>query len=504
MHRIIPDSHYNSITQNNVRPLTRQNPSPKSYYDLVVIGAGTAGLVTAAAASTLGASVALIERNFMGGDCLNYGCVPSKALISSARVSKTIKNAQEFGVHASITHIDFASVMDRMRQKRAEISVNDSVDRFTKLGVEVFFGEARFEDSHTVRVTDSKLKFRKAVIATGTRAYIPEVPGLKEAGYETNETIFNLTKKPESIFIIGAGPIGCELSQVFNQLGSTVYLLHNKIHILDREDRDAAEIIQRTFLNEGINIILNGIIKKVEKNDAKKIVHYEVDGKKYSQELDMILLASGRVPNVEGLNLEAARVDYDLKSGVKVNDNLQTTNKKIYAAGDICSTYKFTHIADFLARIVVQNALFGRKKKVSDLIIPWCTYTTPEIAHVGMYAHEAETKGIAINTFKLELSEVDRAVLAGESNGFCKVHVQKGTDKILGATIVAHEAGNMISELTLALQYNIGLSKIANVIHPYPTTAEVIRKIGDAYNRTKLTPTTKKILKLLMKIFTCH
>ncbi len=485
---------HNQTLVSNVHPSDWVNPESKDKYNLVVIGAGTAGLVTAAGAAGLGAKVALVEKHLLGGDCLNVGCVPSKAVIRSSRVVADIMDASNFGVKvAGSAEVDFAAVMERMRRLRAHISHHDSAQRFKDLGVDIFLGNARFSGPDTVEVDGKTLRFKKAVIASGARAVDPPVEGLAEAGYLTNETVFNLTERPRRLAVIGGGPIGCELAQAFGRLGSEVTLFHSGSHILNREDSDAAAIVQKTFLREGIRLVLDVKLKKIERKGNEKIIHYESAGKPGSVAVDEILAGAGRAPNVEGLNLEAVGVKFDKREGVLVNDYLQTTNPAIYAAGDICMKWKFTHAADAAARIVIQNTLFGGKKKLSALTMPWCTYTDPEIAHVGMYERDAKEKGIEITTFVRELKEVDRAITDGEEEGFVKIHVQKGKDKILGATIVARHAGEMISELTLAIVANVGLGKIAQAIHPYPTQAEVIKQAADAYNRTRLTPFVKKL-----------
>ncbi len=479
----------------NVHPENWVNPVPSKMYNLVVIGGGTAGLVTAAGAAGLGAKVALIEKHHLGGDCLNTGCVPSKALIRSSRVMAEIKDANSFGIQVPTgTKADFGAVMERMRKIRSGISKNDSAQRFKSLGVDVFLGNAQFTGHHTVTVGNHKLNFKKAVIAAGARAAEPQIPGLKEAGCLTNETVFDINVLPKRLACIGGGPIGCELAQAFHRLGSQVTLLHSGPHILNREDMDAAAIIQKKFIDEGISIVLNAKIVNVSKVNGEKILHYESNGKNGELIADEILVGTGRAPNVEGLGLETVDVQYDKSRGIAVNDYLQTTNPDIYAAGDICMDWKFTHAADSAARAVIQNALFFKSKKLSSLNMPWCTYTDPEIAHVGLYEHTAKEKGIEIETFVREMKEVDRAVTDGESEGFVKIHVKKGTDQILGATIVSKHAGEMISEISLAMAGKIGLGKIASVIHPYPTQAEAIRQLGDAFNRTRLTPTVKKLL----------
>jgi pyruvate/2-oxoglutarate dehydrogenase complex dihydrolipoamide dehydrogenase (E3) component len=490
---VLPKDAHNAELIANVHPPDWRPPSPAPRYNLVVIGGGTAGLVTAAGAAGLGARVALVERYLMGGDCLNVGCVPSKAVIRSSRAVGDIRAAVAFGVRATgAVDIDFGAVMDRMRGVRAGISHHDSAERFKGLGVDVFLGDGRFTGPDTVEVNGARLRFKKAVIATGARANHPDVPGLRETGFLTNENVFELTERPRRLAVIGAGPIGCELAQAFRRLGSEVTLFHTGGHILNREDSDAAEIVQRAFVDEGIQLVLDAKLTRVERSAEDKVLHCETPRGRLRVAVDEILVGAGRVPNVDGLGLETVGVAYD-RDGVKVNDRLQTTNPCIYAAGDICMSDKFTHAADFAARVVIQNSLFMGRKTLSSLTIPWCTYTDPEVAHVGLYERNAERRGIAIDTYVRPFSEVDRAVLDGEADGFVKVHVRKGGDKIVGATIVARHAGEMINELTLAMTAGVGLGRLASVIHPYPTQAEAIRQVGDMFNRTRLTPTVKKL-----------
>ncbi|MFH0822178.1 MAG: FAD-containing oxidoreductase [Pseudomonadota bacterium] len=491
---VLPDDGHNRELVSNVHPHGWDNPQPADRYNLVVIGAGTAGLVTAAGAAGLGAKVALVERHLMGGDCLNYGCVPSKALIRSSRAYAEIRDRQNYGIEVDgKVDVDFSSVMERLRKLRAKISHHDSAQRFKELGVDVFMGSARFTGPDAVEVGGKSLRFKKAVIATGARAVHPAIKGLSEAGFLTNESVFSLTERPLRLAVIGGGPIGCEMAQAFQRLGSQVVLFHKNDHILDREDRDAAEIIQNRFVGEGIRLVLNSDLKDVRVVNCEKVIHFEVGGKPDSVAVDEILVGAGRAPNVEDLNLEAAGVQYDTRKGVVVDDHLRTTNPVIFAAGDISMNYKFTHTADAAARIVIQNALFKGSKKLSALTVPWCTYTDPEIAHVGMYESDAEKQGLSVDTFVRHLAEVDRAMLDGEDEGFVKIHVKKGTDRIVGATIVAAHAGEMISELTLAMVGKMGLGTISGVIHPYPTQAEAIKQVADAYNRTRLTPFVKTL-----------
>ena len=480
----------------SVHPGDWVNPEPAGRYNLVVLGAGTAGLVTAAGAAALGARVALVERNLMGGDCLNVGCVPSKAIIRAARAAADLQISGDFGIRVpSPPRPDFGAAMERMRRIRARIGHHDSASRFRdELGVDVFLGEARFASADSVRVDGATLRFKRAVIATGARPGHPPIPGLAETGFLTNETVFTLTELPPRLAVIGGGPIGSELAQTFRRFGAEVFLFEETGHILPREDLDAAEIVQRRFLREGVHLILDARVTGVTRRGAEKLLAYGSGGASREVAVDEILVGAGRVPNVERLGLEAAGVGYDLRTGVQVDDTLRTTNPRIYAAGDACMQWKFTHAADFAARIVIQNALFGGltpRKKLSALVMPWCTYTDPEVAHVGLYEREARARGIEVATFLVPLSDVDRAITDGEEEGFVKIHVQKGSDRILGATVVAKHAGEMVNEITLAMVAKVGLGKIASIIHPYPTQADAIRKAGDLFNRTRLTPLVK-------------
>ena len=492
--KIHPEDEFNRKLVENVHPADWQNPEPDGRYNLVVIGAGTAGLISANGAAGLGGKVALIEKHLMGGDCLNVGCVPSKALIRSARASADVRDAGEYGVLTNGYKVDFPALMERMRRLRAGISPVDSAHRYKEIGVDVYLGSARFTGKDTVEVNGKTLRFAKAVIATGARAAAPGIPGLAEAGYLDNETVFSLTELPTRLAVIGAGPIGCELSQAFRRFGSEVYLLEKTDHILPREDREAAELVEQSFGKDGIHLIKEASIQRVEKKGSDKVIRFDQDGQSRSIAVDEILVGIGRAPNVEGLDLETVGVQYDA-TRVIVNEYLQTTNPRIYAAGDVCFPYKFTHAAAAMGSIVVQNALFVRSRKTSGLTIPWCTYTDPEVAHVGLYEREAEEKGIAVDSYTQSLEHVDRAILDGEEQGFVKVVTKKGTPQILGATVVARHAGEMISEITLAMKSKTGLSDLAYTIHPYPTQAESISRVGFAYLKTKLTPTVQKIMR---------
>jgi pyruvate/2-oxoglutarate dehydrogenase complex dihydrolipoamide dehydrogenase (E3) component len=494
--RVEPMDQFNQELVRNVHPPGWQNPEPKGRYNLVVIGAGTAGLVSAAIGTALGARVALIERHLMGGDCLNVGCVPSKAILRSSRVVADLREASLYGVTgAANAQADFGAVMERMRRLRSQISPHDSVRRFSELGVDVFLGDARFTGPGSIEVGGSALRFKKAIVATGARAAAPSIPGLEESGYLTNETVFSLTGLPQEFLVIGAGPIGCELAQAFARLGSRVTVVEAGTRLLPREDPEAASLLADVLEREGIRLLFQSKVGRVTREASRRRVEVEHQGQIETLSVDQILVGVGRAPNVEGLNLEAAKVKYG-KTGVTVDAGLRTSNRHIFAAGDVCSAFKFTHTADFAARIAVQNALFPflPRKKFSGLVIPWCTYTDPEIAHTGAYPRDLEKEGIGFETMRVPLGETDRAVLDGEEGGFLKVHVDSRKGSILGATLMARHAGEMISELTLAMTQGIKLGAIGGVIHPYPTQAEVIRKAADLYNRKRLTPSRKRLL----------
>ena len=446
-------------------------------YNVVVIGAGTAGLVTAGGTAGLGGRVALIERHKMGGDCLNYGCVPSKALISSARAIHRIAHAERWGLRAREPAFEFAEVFERMRDRRAKIAPNDSRERFESLGVTVFAGGAKFLSPHEVQVGETVLRAANFVIATGCRASAPPMEGLRDIKYYTNETIFDeLREKPRTMAVIGGGPIGCELGQVFQRLGVAVTIFDRGPRLLHREDADVAELLQDTLKAEGVQLDFNAELKRVPAG------------------FDAVLVAAGRVPNVEELNLEAAGVRHGRK-GIEVNEYLQTSQPHIYAAGDVAGPYQFTHMADHQARTVVRNILMPWfKQKVDYSVVPWCTYTDPEVARVGLNETEARQKGVEYDLFTEQMKNVDRAVLEDEDTGFAKVLTAKGTDKLIGVTLIAPHAGDLLHEFVLAMKHGIGLSKIAATIHAYPTFAEIARKAGDQYQKRRLTPVVKKLL----------
>ena len=493
---IQPLDEHNQTLLNHVHPADWQNPTPAGRYNLVVIGGGTAGLVTAVGAAALGAKVALVERRLLGGDCLNVGCVPSKALLRCARAAADVRDAGQFGVLlGEPARVDFSAVMERMRRLRAEISPHDSAERFRNLGVDVYLGDARFAGPDRVVVASQTLHFARACIATGSRAAVPKIDGLEGIAFHTNETIFSLTELPRRLAVVGGGPIGCELAQAFARFGSEVVLVQRGDRLLPHDDHDASMIVQQAMTRDGVRVVLDAQLDAVSQTtDGKQLRIALAEGSHEQLTVDELLIGVGRVPNVTGLGLEAAGVAYDSQQGVQVNDFLQATNRRIYAAGDVCTRYRFTHMADALARIVIRNALFFGRAKASKLVVPHCTYTDPELAQVGLTAADAARQQIAIDTLTVPFESVDRAIVDGERRGLLKIHLKRGSDQIVGATLVARHAGEMLSELTLAIEAGVGLKTLSRTIHPYPTQAEAIKKAADQYQRTRLSPRVKRLL----------
>jgi pyruvate/2-oxoglutarate dehydrogenase complex dihydrolipoamide dehydrogenase (E3) component len=474
-----------------VSPRDWSAPEGGGRYNLVVVGAGAAGLVSAAGAAGLGARVALIEKHELGGDCLNVGCVPSKGLIAAARVAASARRAAEFGVRTGPVTVDFRAVMDRMRRLRADIAHVDSAARFRDLGVDVFLGEARFTGRHTVQVGDRSLSFSKAVLATGGRPALPPVPGLSEVGALTNLDLFDLDELPEHLVVLGAGAIGCEMAQSFARFGARVTLVDMAQRVLPREEPQASALVQAALQDDGVRLILGVGAESARREGAEVVLTVPGEQLRGSH----LLVAAGRAPNVEDVGLEAAGVEFT-RRGVLVDARLRTTNPDIYAAGDVTGRSSFTHTADATARIVLRNALFpGSGGGVDDLVVPRCTYTEPEVAGVGLTERECQEQGVAFRVFEHPLAENDRAILDGETRGFVRVLAEADSDRILGATIVARDAGSMISEITLAMVGELGLGTLAGTVHPYPTQAESIKRTADAFNRTKLTPTASKAMK---------
>jgi len=480
-----------------VRPADYRNPAPASMYDLVVIGGGTAGLVCAAGAAGLGARVALVERSRLGGDCLNTGCVPSKAMLRSARVVAESRRGSALGVQSS-AHVDFAAVMARMRARRAALAPADSAERFTSLGVDVFFGSASFSGPRSVSVahetdtTRSELRFRKAAIATGSRPILPNIPGLAGTPFLTNESVFDLTTQPRELVVIGGGASGCELAQAFARLGTRVTLIESGARVLPREDREAADIVRSSLMADGVDVQLARPVTMVRWAEGR----FTVECGARMTSADALLVATGRTPRVEDLGLDLAGVAYS-REGVTVDDRLRTSNARVFAAGDVCTKYKFTHAADAMARIVVRNALFFGRTRMSALVIPWCTFTSPEVARVGEAGQEADVSGAEAIT--IPLSSVDRAVVDDATDGFVRIHHRKG--RIVGATVVAPDAGDLVSAIALVMRYGGSLADLSSAVFPYPTVSIALRQAGDTYRRSAVTPRVKTALRYYFRVF---
>jgi pyruvate/2-oxoglutarate dehydrogenase complex dihydrolipoamide dehydrogenase (E3) component len=462
--------------------LSRRGSSLPGRYHLLIVGAGPAGLIAAQAAVRRGAKVARIERDLLGGTCLHKGCVPSKVIIRTSRLYREMRDAEHLGGRVpSGIEVDFPAVMGRMRRIRARLSERVSAERLATSGIDVYFGDARFAGPDSVTVDGNVLRFKKALVATGARPVRPPIAGLEESGYLTYENVFDLTECPKRLLVIGGGPVGCELAQAFARLGTRVTLVQDEPMFLGHEERDAAQLLSDALARDGIEIHLDTQTTRVRVEGSDKVADLVHDDAQRTVSVDQILVGVGTIPNVEGLNLEAAGVAYDSTGGIPVDDFLRTTNPCIFAAGDVCAENKFPHIETAAGRIVVENALFLGRQRLSAEVIPWCTFTDPEIAHVGMYVNEARQRNIPVKTFTVLMHEVDRAITDGEEEGFVKVHVREGTGKILGATVVASHAGDLINEISLAMSAGVDFHALAQVNQPYPTQSQAIRMAASAY-----------------------
>jgi len=457
----------------NVFPSDWKNPQPKTQYDLLIIGGGPGGMTAAIAASSMSNSVALIEKEHLGGECLSYGCIPSKALLRSSKAADEVRRGKEFGLEISQNwEVDFNAVLRRVHEVQATISPHDHPEHLKNLGIDVFLGAGRFIGPNEVEVKGQKIKFKKAIIATGTQPIELKIPNIDTNDYYTNQTIFQLTTLPRRFCVIGGGPIGCELSQGFLSLGSQVTLITHASSIIPRDDSIAQERLLKVFQNQGMKVYTHTSVLRIEKKGNEKILYLDNSDVVV---VDEILVAIGRKPTVDGMDLEKANINYDHKNGIFTDDYLQTSNSDVYSSGDVSSDYKFTHVSKELSKMAAFNALKRNSQKKSSLIIPWCTYTEPAIAHIGINEQQANAKGMSIETIIQELSEVDRAVADGETIGFVKLLVKANTNQIVGATVMAQEAGAFISEISVAMQNENSLTAIAQAIHPFPTQSESIR-----------------------------
>ncbi|MFT7516492.1 MAG: pyruvate/2-oxoglutarate dehydrogenase complex dihydrolipoamide dehydrogenase (E3) component [Myxococcota bacterium] len=499
---LLPNNEHDERLQKLVGPRDWQPPQPRRLYDLVVVGGGTAGLVSAAIAVGLGAKVALIESNLMGGDCLNYGCVPSKALLAVSHRLRYLREASEYGMPSSVGEVDFSKVMQRLRRLRADIAHHDGAQRFTDLGVDVFIGHGEFLSDDTIHVEMEggalrALQFKRCIVATGAHPTSLPIAGIEDVAPMSNHDIFNLEKLPSRLAIIGAGPIGIEMAQAFARFGSEVSVIALDDQVLPREDNEAAQVVNEALQEDGVKMFLGAQISKFAATNDSKQIHFELNGQQHVVEADEILLATGRAPNVDGLGLDKAGIAFD-RYGVKVDDKLRTSNKRIYAAGDVIGSFQFTHAADAMARIVVRNAFFFGKGKLSDLVVPWATYCDPELAHVGLNMNEVDKTEDELEILRFDFKDIDRNLLEGETKGFVKVIFEKKSGVVRGATVVGNHAGDLIGEMTLAVQKKMKLSDFSSVIHAYPTTASIFSRLGDKASGARLTPGVAKLLKKII------
>lgn len=459
--------------ENNSQTVSHKKPK-KFDYNLIAIGAGSGGLVTTYIGAAIKAKVALIEKHKMGGDCLNTGCVPSKALIRTGKILNYIRRHKEFGLGSASSDFDFAEVMERVQRVIKKIEPHDSVERYTKLGVDCFQGEAKIRSPYEVEVNGQVLTTKTIVVSTGARPFIPPIPGIDQVSVLTSDNIWQLREKPKKLLVLGGGPIGSELAQAFQRLGCNVTQVERSDVIMGREDPEVSKLVMNRFREEGIRLLTGHDAKAFKVEGDKKILICEYDDQEVQVEFDQVLIAIGRQPNVTGFGLEELGVKISSRGTIAHDETLRTNISNIFVVGDVAGPYQFTHTAAHQAWYASVNALFSPFKtfKVDYSVIPWATYTDPEVARVGLNETEAKEKGISYEVTTYGLDDLDRAITDEEDHGLVKVLTEPGKDKILGVTIAGTHAGDLIAEYILAMKYGIGLNKILGTIHIYPTLAE--------------------------------
>ena len=463
-------------------------------YNMVVIGAGSAGLVSAYIAAATKAKVALIEKHKMGGDCLNTGCVPSKAIIRSAKLLSHIKRAKEIGIEHAEARFNFADVMQRVARVVKAVEPHDSVERYSKLGVDCIEGTAKITSPWTVEVQTAgggrkTLTTKNIVIAAGARPFVPPIPGIDDVGYLTSDNVWNLREQPKRLVVLGGGPIGCELTQTFARLGSEVTQVEMLPRIMIREDPEISALVQKRFEEEGVRVLVSHKAKQFVVDNGEKILIAEHEGQDVRVPFDALLVAVGRIANTQGYGLEELGIGTTKARTVETDDYLQTIYPNIYACGDVAGPYQFTHTAAHQAWYAAVNSLFGsfRKYKADYRVIPWATFVEPEVARVGLNEQEAKEKNIAHQVTVYGIDDLDRAIADEEAHGFVKVLTQPGSDKILGATIVGEHAGDLLAEYVLAMKHGLGMNKILGTIHTYPTLAEANKYAAGNWKRSTVT-----------------
>ena len=466
----------------------------KYQYHMIILGAGSAGLTVASGSTSFGAKTALIEKHKMGGDCLNYGCVPSKTFLRSAHIAKDISNAKEFALDAKLGKVDIKSVMQRVRDVIAEIAPHDSKERFESLGADVFFGDSKLIDAHTVEVDGKRLTGKNIVIATGSRARVPNIKGLSEVEYLTNMNVFDIEELPEHLIVIGGGPIGLELGQGFRHLGSKVTIIDAHSELFPKDDPEVWKVMKNVFEDDGIDLLLNYNVLEIKKKGEQKEVVIEDKNGKRTIVGDALLVSAGRIPNTENLNLEKVGVKTTSRGNIVVDARMRTSVKNIFAAGDVAGPFQFTHMAGYQGVKIIPNAILKIPQKARYFSVPWTTYTKPEVAHVGYTQPWAEKEGLYQDSVKLDLNGNDRAKADNDRKGFLKLIIGK-KEKLIGATLVGEKAGEMIGLASLAINKGMKATVFSSIILSYPTEAEIFPRVSGELLKRSFKPWMKNLVK---------